>query len=80
MWKNRHMSEIERILGEHHLISSLQGPEVIKLFSYSNQLSTKFQLLIKTKIQTNKEVPCFIFLGSCIYHANECSLKLYLSC
>ena len=31
-------------------------PEVIKLFSFSTQLSTKFQLLIKTKIPTNKEV------------------------
>ena len=28
------------------------GLEVIKLFSYSTQLSTKFQLLIKTKILT----------------------------
>ena len=31
------------------------GPEVIKLFSCSTQLSTKFQLLIKTKIPTNDE-------------------------
>ena len=30
------------------------GPEVIKLFSCSTQLSTKFQLLMKTKIPTNK--------------------------
>ena len=28
------------------------GPEVIKLFSSSTQLSTKFQMLIKTKIPT----------------------------
>ena len=34
-------------------------PEVIKLLSCSTQLSTKFQLLIKTKIQTNEEVSCF---------------------
>ena len=33
------------------------GPEVIKLFHA--QLSTKFQLLIKTKKPTNKEVSCF---------------------
>ena len=32
------------------------GAEVIKLFSCSTQVSTKFQLLIKTKIPTNKEV------------------------
>ena len=30
------------------------GPEVIKLFSYSTQLSTKFQLLIKAKIPKMK--------------------------
>ena len=35
------------------------GPEVIKLFSCSTQMSTKFQLLIKTKIRTNEEVSCF---------------------
>ena len=33
-------------------------PEVIKLFSCSTQLSTKFQLLIKTKIPTNKGMSC----------------------
>ena len=35
------------------------GSEVIKLFSCSTRLSTKFQLLIKAKIPTNKEVSCF---------------------
>ena len=35
------------------------GLEVFKLFSCSTQLSTKFQLLIKTKIMTNEEVSCF---------------------
>ena len=30
-------------------------PEVIKLFSCSTQLSTKFQLLIKTKIRQMKK-------------------------
>ena len=34
------------------------GPEVIKLFSYSTQLSTKLIMLIKTKITTNEEVSC----------------------
>ena len=47
-----------------------QGPEVIKLLS-STQLSTKFQLLIKTKIPTNKEVHCFKSLSCCIYHTNK---------
>ena len=31
------------------------GPEVIKLFSCSTKLSTKFQLLIKTKIPINEK-------------------------
>ena len=48
------------------------GPEVIKLFSCSTQLSTKFQLLINTKIPTNKEVSCCKSLRCCIYHANKC--------
>ena len=38
----------------------------MKLFSYSTQLSTKFQLLIKTKIPTKKEVSCFKSLRCCI--------------
>ena len=37
-------------------IEDLDGPKVIKLFSCSTQLSMNFQLLIKTKILTNKEV------------------------
>ena len=32
---------------------SLSGPEVIKLFSYSTQLSTKFILLINVKMPTS---------------------------
>ena len=35
------------------------GPAVIKKYSCSTQLSMKFQLLIKTKIPTNKEDSCF---------------------
>ena len=38
------------------LVTNKAGPEVLKLFSCSTQLSTKVQLLIKTKIPTNKEV------------------------
>ena len=38
---------------------SANSDQVIKLFSCSTQLSTKFQLLIKTKIPTNEEVSCF---------------------
>ena len=43
-----------------------------KLFSCSTQLSMKFQLLIKNKIPTNKEVSCFKSLRCCINHANKC--------
>ena len=52
-------------------LSDKPGPKVIKLFSCSPQLSMKFQLLIKTKIPTNKEVSCFKSLRSCIYHADK---------
>ena len=47
-------------------------PRGYKLFSCSTQLSTKFTLLIKTEIPTNKEVPGFESLRSYIYHANKC--------
>ena len=40
--------------------------------SCSTQLSTKFQLLIKTRIPTNEEMYCFKCLICCIYHANNC--------
>ena len=50
----------------------IPAPEVIKLFSFSTQLSTKFQLLIKNKIPTNKGVSGFKSLRCCIYHANKC--------
>ena len=42
------------------------------LFLCSTQLSTKFQLLIKIKLLTNKEVSCFKSLRCCIYPANNC--------
>ena len=34
------------------------GPKVRKLFACSTQLSTKFQLLIKTNIQKSEKVSC----------------------
>ena len=52
------------------VIMAFQRPKVIKLFSCSTQLSMKFQLLIKTKIPTNKEVSSF----------KSVSQMLYLSC
>ena len=49
-------------------------PQGYKLFlTCSTQLSTKFQLLITTKIPTNKEVYCFKSLICCSYLANKCS-------
>ena len=51
--------------------SKWSGPEVMKKNSCSTQLSTKFQLFIKTKIPTNKEVSYFKSLRLCIYHAKN---------
>ena len=73
-------------MGESIQLNLGQGLEVIRLFSCSTQLSTKFQLLIKTKIPTNEEVLlliktkiptneevfCFKSLRCGIYHANKC--------
>ena len=57
----------------HVQLSSGTRPRGYKTyFSCSTQLSTKFQLLITTKIPTNKEVSCFKSLRCCIYHANKC--------
>ena len=52
-------------------ILSYSGPEVINLFSCSTQLSTKFHLLIKSKILTNEKVSCLRSLRCCIYHAHK---------
>ena len=46
------------------------GLEVIKLFSCSTQLSTKLQLLIKTKMLENKDFSFFRALRYFIYPAN----------
>ena len=51
-------------------ICHLTRPRGYKTFSCSTQLRTKFQLLIKTKLPTKKEVSCFRFLR--INHANNC--------
>ena len=47
------------------------GPDVIT-FSCLTQRSTKFRLLIKTKIPTTEELTCFKSLRCCIYHAYKC--------
>ena len=46
------------ILGKE--IGKIPGPEVIKLFSCSTQLSTKFILLINVKMPTNVGILTFI--------------------
>ena len=56
----------------HLFLNQAPKPEVIKLFSCSTQMSTKFQLLIKIKILINEEVPCCKSLKCCIYHDNKC--------
>ena len=57
---------------QNKLHTNVSGHKVIKLLLSSTQLSTKFQLLIKTKIPTNEEVSCFKTLRCCIYHAYKC--------
>ena len=47
-------------------------PEAIKLFSYSTQLSTKLQLLLKNKIQKSEGVSCFKCLRCGINPAYKC--------
>ena len=65
-------TEKERAQRQETVETGKPGPGVIKLFSCSTQLSTKFQLLKKTKILTNEEVSCFKSLICCIYHVNKC--------
>ena len=45
----------------------LARPRGYKTFSCSTQLSLKFQLLIKTKLPTNEEVSCLLFLSVCLF-------------
>ena len=47
------------------------GPEVIKLFLCSTQLSMELQILIKSKMLKNKDVSCLQMLRCCIYHAHK---------
>ena len=47
-------------------------PRGYKTYSCSTQLSTKFQLLIKTEIPTNEEISCFKSVRCCIHRANKC--------
>ena len=51
--------------------SKATRPRGYKTFFMLNSTEQKLQLLIKTKIPTNKEVSCFKSLR-CIYHANKC--------
>ena len=44
-----------------YVILTQPGSEVIKHFSCSTQLNTKFQLLIKTKLPTNVKIPFIIY-------------------
>ena len=64
-----YIRNLKKIITEFYLEA---WPQVIKLFSYSAQLRVKFQLVIKTKIPSNKEVSSFKSLRCCIYHAYKC--------
>ena len=57
--------------GIKHKTWCLPGPEVIKLFSCSTQLSMEFQMLIKPRMLKNKRFSCFQQLRCCIYHAHK---------
>ena len=50
---------------------SSPGPENIKLFQFSTQLSINFQLLIKSKIVKNMDFSSLQTLKCCIYDANK---------
>ena len=54
------------------------GSRGYETFFVLNQLSTKFQLHIKTKIQTNEAVIYFKSLRCCIYHANKCQNAIFV--
>ena len=47
---------------DQHMNHCMPGPEVIKLFSCSTQLSMKFRLLMKIKILKNKDSSRFQIL------------------
>ena len=53
----------------NQLVLKPAGHEIIKNFPCLTQLSTKFILLIKTKIPTKFMEK---FFACCIYHANKC--------
>ena len=59
-------------VGTLNLIASIPGPEVIKLFSISAQLSMKFQLLINVEIIKISEKFRFKTQKLVIYPANKC--------
>ena len=54
------------------MFENIPGPEVIKLSSFSSQMSTRFQQLIKTKKPINIEVSCFKSPKYCINPATKC--------
>ena len=69
---NKNKRHIKGLTFTQVSINLTPGLEIIKLVSCSTQLSTKFQLLIKIKIPTNKEISCLKSLRRCIYHADKC--------
>ena len=48
------------------------GYYVIKLVSYSTQLSMKFQLLMHSRMVKYKDFSCCQTLRYCIFHTNKC--------
>ena len=70
--QNKFLAQLNR--KKNHSLKALLWGNVTFFFWSSTQLSTKFQLLIKTKIPTNEEVFCFKSLSlylSCYYEQNK---------
>ena len=65
-------SDCDTVASSSTMPETQSGLEIIKLFSCSNQLSMKLQLLLKTKMLKVKSFTCFKTLRCCIYPAYKC--------
>ena len=59
------------LIGLLEMVKYCPGPEIMKLFSCSTQLSINFQLLIKAKMLKYIDFSCYQPLSWCIYPANK---------
>ena len=71
---NRHLLfiiSLSSISGDDSLIRNLPGPDVIKLFPCSTQLSMKFFLLINVKMPTIVGILTFLNMKNSIISLSE---------